>query len=138
MILRRLLGLPSKRKPPIDCGNGLRLLPEQATDREDDTGLLIPDWAAQEWVRWESGTGIWFGLDNTTSVCPACFLLASRETAAFMAGAHSDPDARRRWQRHAAKKTAMLAALGPCRCGQCINAGQVAADVQRELGRYRF
>ena len=132
--------LPWRRKSkilaPIDHGNGLCQLPAQAPGRDDNTGQLIPEWAADQWGLWETGQGTW--IVNSEKVCPACCLTVSAENARYMAGAHSKPAARARWEAHTMKHARQAAALGPCRCHAKKTPGQAAADAARTLGRFNF
>jgi hypothetical protein len=126
----------TKRLAPIDHGDGFYRLPEQAADRDDDTGLLIAEWAAGQWARWDAGHRGWFINHGTDGVCPACYTTCIAEDARFMSSAHSRPDAQQRWRRIAAKHDRKRAVLGPCRCGRKLTPGQAAADSQSKLNQY--
>ncbi len=134
--------LPWRRKSkilaPIDHGNGLFRLPAQAPDRDDDTGQLILEWAADQWNRWETGQGAWRVGRAGTSVCPSCYATVTTENRRYMAAAHSNRAARARWTALTAKGERQVAALGPCRCHAKKAPGQAAADAVRALGSYRF
>jgi hypothetical protein len=138
-VIRWLLGLPSKRLEKADCGGGLYKLPEQAIDRDDDTGELLPVWAANQWDMWRSGRcGGHIGENNAVSCCPYCYEVTIAAHARFMAQAHSDRAARKRWARHVRKREAKARELGSCRCEVGLTAVEADAQAVRELGRYQF
>lgn len=129
----------SKRREKIDCGGGLYKLPEQAVDRDDDTGELLPVWAANQWDMWRSGRSGWhIGADNEISCCPYCYALKGAANAWYMAHNHSDRAARRRWTFHTHKNELKAEELGGCRCDVKLTRERADDLATQTLGRYQF
>jgi hypothetical protein len=118
-------------REPIDCGGGLFRLP----DPDPESGKTF-DTTTDSWITFEEAAkatldlyeaGRWSAQGDT---CPRCYEVAVDGNAAFLAEAHPDAAARRRWAAAHREHEAMVQALGDCRCGQHKTLYEAAREAQ--------
>lgn len=77
--------------------------------------VLIAEQAAQALAAYREGR--WGSVNDW---CPRCAEVANLGNAVYLGRNHPKGDARVRWRANEAETRFMIAALGPCLCGQAV------------------